>query len=64
MTDFISYLFAIKEKRLKNLYLDKYPFSSLFLAISPNGAHDTVTTPTMGANDLVSTWVAIIAPHH
>lgn len=36
---------------------------SVLFIIDPSGALDTVTTPMMRENDLVSTWMAIISPH-
>jgi hypothetical protein len=37
----------------------------VLFVISLSGAHVKVTTtPTIWANDLISTWMAIIAPHH
>lgn len=37
----------------------------VLFVISPSGAHvKVITTPTIWANDLISTWRAIIALHH
>jgi hypothetical protein len=37
----------------------------LHFVIIPSGVQDTMTTTlVMGANDHVSTWMAIITPHH